>query len=105
MIDGIDVSPGHVTYDELLLDDSRPLSEQLDNLKEDLLQIQFPDGYLVDVGWYPEFAHEGAFTVLVTQDADWSSPAWERHCSSIAELREALTASVRYVRSQVAEKK
>lgn len=99
MIEGVDFRPGHVIYDELRLDQSRPLSQQRENLKEDLLQVEFPGGYLVDVGWYPEFSHEGAFRVLVIWGDDWSSPVWERQCSSISELRDALPAAVSQART------
>jgi len=69
-----------IFWDLVFLDLARPLSEQVDNLKEDLAQVRFPRGLLIDVGWYPECSRDGAFVVRVVRDADWDNPLFlERH--------------------------
>ena len=49
-------------------DKSKTLSDQIDILKEDLIQIQYENGYIIDVGWYPEFSKNGSFKVYVTKN-------------------------------------
>ena len=40
--DMMDFSPGRVVYEEFTLDDEQAWSEQIDNLNEDLLQVEYP---------------------------------------------------------------
>ncbi len=47
------------------VDETRPLSGQSGHLKEDLAQIRFPDGIVLDLGWYPSFDPDGAFAVTI----------------------------------------
>ena len=51
-------------------DKSKTLSEQIDILKEDLIQVQYKNGYIIDVGWYPEFSKNGLFKIYVTKNYD-----------------------------------
>lgn len=60
MINDLDFSPGKITLNDLKLDRNIPLKNQMDDLKEDLLQINYNDVYIIDVGWYPEFNEKGA---------------------------------------------
>lgn len=68
-----------------------PLENQLSELKEDLAQIGFPGGLIIDVGWYPEFSKEGAFLVTVIKDGDWDEPLAKETCSSASALLSTLT--------------
>jgi len=70
------------------IDPNRTLVEQVDELKEDLAQIVYPvRGTRLDIGWYPEFAPTGHFTVSVIQNDDWDKPLFSKSCESIADLR------------------
>ncbi len=62
------------------------LKEQIDELKEDLAQVVFPNNVLLDVGWYPEFDESGSFVVVVVRGEDWSSPLFDRVCSDMDSL-------------------
>jgi hypothetical protein len=42
-------------------DERLPLAEQVSDLKEDLAQVEYPAGVLLDVGWYPELSLDGTF--------------------------------------------
>lgn len=50
-----------------------PLNKQIDILKEDMLQVEFPDGYILDVGWRPSFDVNGSFYIYLIKDFDWES--------------------------------
>lgn len=51
-------------YDELSdLDFNKTISEEVNKLDEDLLQITFMNGNTLDIGWYPAFEEEGEFII------------------------------------------
>jgi len=77
------------------LDPTRPLHEQLDEFKEDLVQVRFSSNTLLDVGWYPEFSGAGAFVVTVVRDEDWDEPLYSQEGTSISALRLAIAEGVR----------
>jgi hypothetical protein len=90
-----DWGTGEVTY--WALDTVRtdvPIRDQLDELKEDLVQVRFGERILLDVGWYPEFQADGAFLVVVVRDEDWNDPLFKRQASSFEELRAAINLAV-----------
>ncbi|AWH88263.1 hypothetical protein [Limnobaculum parvum] len=46
----------------------------IDYLDEDLLQIEFNNGNIVDIGWYPSFDEQGAFIIHTISDNNWDQP-------------------------------
>lgn len=60
MINDLDFSPGKITLNDLKLDRNIPLKNQMDDLKEDLLQINYNDVYIIDVGWFQSLTKRGA---------------------------------------------
>ncbi|WEK08955.1 MAG: hypothetical protein P0Y51_28490 [Candidatus Pseudomonas colombiensis] len=81
---------GNIRFDDLSHLTDQPLTRQLDALKEDLLQVEYPGQLLLDVGWYPEFDKDGAFRVQVIKDQDWQQPLSSQQARSLAALRERL---------------
>lgn len=82
-MDIIDFGKGKVEYNELHIDDSKSIEEQIENLKEDMLQVKYCDNhdiYLLDVGWYPEFNLGGEFKVSIMKNYDWSNPLLIESC-------------------------
>lgn len=64
MVSGIDFTSGRITY-----------LETSDYLKEDLLQVSYPENYIIDVGWYPDSEDEnGLFIIFVIEEYDWEKP-------------------------------
>ena len=58
----------------------------LDNseyLKEDLLQVEYPNGFIIDVGWYGE---KNGFIVNVIKDSDWENPVGRYAAVSKSEM-------------------
>lgn len=83
-----------VHWDMESIDLNTPLGDQLTELKEDLAQISFPGGLLIDVGWYPEFSKEGFFLVTVIKGEDWEEPLMKETCSSATALLSALSKAI-----------
>ncbi|MEM6955248.1 MAG: hypothetical protein AAF645_06145 [Myxococcota bacterium] len=97
--DDFQLGNGRVTYWDLeRIDPGRPLGAQCGDLKEDLVQVLYGDVTL-DVGWYPSFAADGRFKVVVVKDCDWQRPVFARHCTSIKELVVAVAEAARVASS------
>jgi hypothetical protein len=83
-----DWGSGRVTYWDMHdLDPSVPLSQQSDRLKEDLAQIEYRDGTLIDIGWYPSFSPEGSFVVQVVRPG-WTEVLYSSRCTTFEQLLE-----------------
>lgn len=78
---------GEILYNDLYLDEELPLFKQLDNLKEDLLQVSFYNKYLIDIGWYPEFDQNGQFKISAIKEYDWDNPIYISICKTIEDLK------------------
>lgn len=86
-----DLGPGRVVYWDLGgIGADLPLSAQVELLKEDLAQIVYEGGIVVDVGWYPDGAWEGTFRVSVVRDGDWDQPLFVEDAATIGLLRAAV---------------
>lgn len=70
----------------LVIDPSIPLADQTKNLTEDLLQVAYPNGVILDVGWYPELCPDGQFWVSVILDDDWTKPRYDQSCTEYHQL-------------------
>lgn len=84
---------GTVTFDDLSTLDNADVLNQLDSLKEDLLQIHYPQNLLIDVGWYPEFCADGGFRVCVIEHEQWDRPRVQIHANSLQTLEQGLRAA------------
>lgn len=82
----------YILYNELyLLDEGIALANQVNNLKEDLLQVESKDKkYILDVGWYPEFDISGYFTVMIIRKYDWEDPVFIKKCYDLHSLKQTL---------------
>lgn len=90
LINNIDFHNGTIAFSDLYVDLNIPAYQQSDKLKEDLLQITYPNNILIDMGWYPSFSPEGSFRTLIIKDYDWENPVFCRETSDILELIEIL---------------
>lgn len=75
-------------YIDFYINKNIPLEEQLDILKEDLLQVSYYNDYLIDLGWYPEFDQKGNFRVSVIKDYQWDNPILQKSCRDLNLLDE-----------------
>lgn len=83
-------SGGTVTHDDLSLLQDIAVAKQTDLLKEDMLQVEFAGGLLLDVGWYPGFDASGGFRINVIKNFDWDRPVVALTAHETAELVEQL---------------
>ena len=94
MLELIDFKSGKITYNEFNIDFNKPLKMQSELLKEDLLQVEYDTGYIIDLGWYPEFDENGCFVVYVIQNFEWNMPVFEKRASGKCGLKQFLEEAV-----------
>lgn len=94
----IDWRTGRVEFWDLeTLDEEQPLADQVQELKEDLAQVEYPSRVLLDIGWYSEFSEypeRGAFKIYVVRKENWDQPLFQTTCATIAALKKALLEAV-----------
>jgi hypothetical protein len=84
----IDIKNGNVAYDDIsFINEDVDLHEYIDYLKEDMLQIEFEDNILLDVGWRPSFEIDGKFYVSLIKNFDWENPIAIESIKSIKDLK------------------
>lgn len=83
-------------FDELsAIDFSKGIESQIMVLDEDLLQLSFESGIIVDVGWYPAFELSGKFIINRIVNGCWDTPSskyyvgWDRN-KLISKIRKAI---------------
>ncbi|MFC6301915.1 hypothetical protein GNF76_28150 [Pseudomonas sp. CCM 7893] len=86
----LDFLQGKVTHDDLSLLLDSALDGQTNSLKEDMLQVEYPEGHLLDVGWYPSFDPKGSFQIKVIKDYEWDFPILALTANSIEKLKDIL---------------
>ena len=88
---GVDIKNGTVEYDDIsFLPEQFKAKDYVDYLKEDLLQIRFPDGFLIDIGWRPSFSMKGKFYILAVENSNWESPAAQMAARDVLGVKEAM---------------
>ncbi|OPA85160.1 hypothetical protein BFW87_27380 [Pseudomonas fluorescens] len=92
---------GTVTHDDLSHLQDIAVAEQADLLKEDMLQVEFAGGLLLDVGWYPEFDATGGFHINVIKNFDWDRPVIALTAHETAELVEKLDMAQNAIKSEL----
>ena len=101
IIDLIDFKDGNLDYNDIQLTLDKPLNEQLENLKEDMLQVAYKnDKYVLDVGWYPEFDQNGRFITFVIKNYDWNNPFLKLESKSIEKLINDINFAIRAISDQ-----
>lgn len=85
---------GIVIFDDFNISENIDLSEQLEELKEDMLQVSFPSGYILDIGWRPSFEINGSFKLLLIKDYIWNNPIYSDSPSNISELKKSIEIAI-----------
>lgn len=78
MLTNIDFGVGNIVYNEFHIEFDKKLDEQEDSLTEDLLQVEYPNNYLIDLGWYPECNSKGNFVLNVIYNYNWEKPVLKK---------------------------
>ena len=90
----IDFKSGRIIYDEFQIDFSLPFSEQEDCLTEDLLQVEYENGYLIVLGWYPEYDENGKFILQLIKNDKWERPIYKKQSRDWKQLRKDLIKTI-----------
>nr|WP_157711664.1 hypothetical protein [Pseudomonas sp. PB120] len=81
---------GNITHDDLSSLKGISPSDQIDFLKEDMLQVEYCARLLLDVGWYPSFNINGAFQIRVIKNHHWEEPIFYSKAKTIDSLIEEI---------------
>lgn len=84
----MDIGQGMVVFDDIsFLPEAFDAAHHVDYLKEDLLQIVFPDDLVIDVGWYPSFDEHGRFLLMLVRDSNWDEPVERADFTDVVSLK------------------
>lgn len=98
ILSDVNLNGGKITFNDLVnLSDTISLDKQVNELKEDLLQIEYPCDFLLDVGWYPSFEKDGNFRVTVVKDFNWDAPVYSAVVKTLPDLKLALSNAVKKI--------
>ncbi len=101
----VDYAPGELIYFDLALDPNVPLAQQLDSAQEDLLQAEFPQNIILDVGWHLCASGQRCLQIRVVENDNWEKPLHYAEASDIlglvAKMQEALGFCKGYLQSQM----
>ncbi len=78
--------PGKVLYNSFDIDFERPFAEQLEELNEDLIQVEYNEKYILDIGWYPEHNANGNIIIQLIFDNQWDTPIVKEKVNNIDSL-------------------
>ncbi|MCR5771462.1 MAG: hypothetical protein K6G87_09560 [Butyrivibrio sp.] len=84
-IDGL-FYPGEVIYNNFHISSTKTMEEQWDNLHEDLIQVEYEGGLILDIGWYPECDPTGRFIINLIKDYNWENPLKKIETKNICEM-------------------
>ena len=63
--------------------------------KEDMLQVEYPNDFLLDMGWYQD-----RYIIFVIHNFDWSHPVQQYETTETNQLSKLLTEAVRLVEKE-----
>lgn len=93
-MENIDLQSGKITYNQFNINFDVPYSRQVEELLEDLIQIEYENGYLIDLGWYPEYNPNGKFIVQVIKNYDWEKPIYKEQGRDKKQLKKILLKAI-----------
>lgn len=87
----IDIGKGIVEFDQISdLPEEFKVGEHVEFLREDMLQLSFPNGTLIDVGWRPCFSLRGNFYIVAVINEDWDAPIAQVTASDVLQTKMAI---------------
>lgn len=63
--------------------------------KEDMLQVEYPNCFLLDMGWYQD-----RYIISVIHNFDWANPVQQYETTETNQLPKLLTEAVRLVENE-----
>lgn len=102
MFENYNFEPGVVTYNPYNLNPGD--MSDIEWLNEDMVQIEYPNGYLLDVGWYGKsFTLNGVFVICIVKDYKWSKPVFKHEYRSVSELYEGMQTAIERINQLINE--
>ena len=71
------------------------ISDDFKHLSEDMLQIEYPGGYILDLGWY---GSSNGYIIYIIKDKNWETPVKKVH-TGFYSLKEVLKNAVDFITS------
>ena len=71
------------------------ISNDFKHLSEDMLQIEYPGGYILDLGWY---GSSNGYIIYIIKDKNWETPVKKIH-TGFYSLKEVLKNAVDFITS------
>ena len=66
-----------------------------DALQEDMLQVEYQNGFTLDMGWY-----ENEYIIYIIQDFEWGTPMIRYTTQDASDLFELLTKAIKYIEQE-----
>ena len=82
--------PGKVNYNTFNIDFDKPYIVQLDELNEDLIQVEYNENYLLDIGWHPEGDENGKIIIQLIHNDEWDNPIVKEENAEIESLLKSI---------------
>ncbi|RED66125.1 hypothetical protein [Cohnella lupini] len=96
MFENFNFKPGTVTYNPYKL--SPDEMTDIKWLTEDMLQVKYPNNYIIDVGWYGKsFTLNGVFIIYIIKDQKWDNPVFKQDYRSVTELYEGMKITIQRI--------
>lgn len=89
LLKNIDFKSGIIVYDDFDIDLEKPIGEQV-YLDEDMLQVKYPQNYILDIGWYGGMNPEGRFVLQIIKNCDWDNPIYKKTTRDLTQLEKYL---------------
>lgn len=90
MFEKLIINNGEIRLNDCIFDSNANIEDICENLKEDLLQIELNNTYIIDVGWYPEFEIKGNFKIVVIENYDWLKFKEEYETKDLKEMEQTI---------------
>jgi hypothetical protein len=81
---------GKITFNDMSHLTQDNFKQDIYSLKEDMLQVEIPNNYLLDVGWYPCFDLNGNFRIILVKNYNWENLIYSKTAKDIFILEQCL---------------
>ena len=98
--DNLEFLPGVARWNHLSLDPTRAPKDQLHEDYDDLIFVEFPNGYKIDVSWEPRHTVDGEFIISLIENDDWDHPKVFSRLSRICQMRDMVELCVRIAKEK-----
>lgn len=90
MVDDSVFVPGKVIYNSFRISFIKPFDQQTEALTEDLIQVEYDHGFIIDIGWYPELDPKGNIVVQLIKDKRWDQPIERTTVTDLNEMYDVI---------------